>query len=76
MDFENNKTLKSLRIQKIRAPWSLTRWLQAVLALFCFGYFYEQPSEWITLIMGLALSVQAVFNVQLGCAAGACSNEK
>ena len=72
MEFEGKKSLNSNLLKNKLSSWSLIRTLQLALGLFCFGYFYQHPMEWITLIIGLALSIQAIFNIQMGCASGAC----
>lgn len=47
------------------SDWPFTRLAQLVLGLIALGYFFGHPSEWISLVVGIALAGAAIFRT--GC---------
>jgi len=52
--------------------WTLLRFLQLGFALFCLGDFFFFSGQSVVLVLGMVILAQALFNWQLGCAAGSC----
>ena len=61
METERKKIQKIDSLRQFWASWSLLRLAQFILALICLVYFVSHPQEWISLVLGLGLGVQAVF---------------
>lgn len=50
-----------MNLHYFRASWSFIRLAQLILGLFALGYFVRHPNEWISILIGLGLSYQAIF---------------
>ena len=59
-------------IASVFQSWSLLRFLQLGFGLFCLGDFFFFSGQTVVLILGVVVLAQALFNWQLGCAAGSC----
>jgi hypothetical protein len=67
---EKKKRIKFTSLSDIWASWSFLRLAQLVLGLICLGYFLGHSSEWISLVLGLGLCIQAIYKV--GCSSHEC----
>jgi len=70
MEVEKKKRLKIDSLHRFWSSWSLIRFAQLLLGLISLGYFLGHPSEWISLILGLGLCIQAIYKV--GCSSKGC----